>query len=255
MADQPHDDRPLTHEHHPEAIRTRLAEPHEPDYTGDAVLGAIDGTVTTFAVVSGVAGAGLPAAAALVLGIANVVADGFSMGVSNYQATQSEREHLDQIRSEEERHIEHAPEGEREEIRQLFAEKGFDGELLEDVVDTICDDEDVWIDTMVREEYGLTTEPRSPYHAAWITFLAFCIAGSIPLIPYLFVELDPGGLYTASAVLAGLVFATIGWFRGKVFDRNPVKSALGTLGLGAGASAIAYGLGFAVESLVSMPAI
>ncbi len=248
-------DRPLSHEHSPEAIRKRLAEPHKSDYTGDAVLGAIDGTVTTFAVISGVAGAGFSPVAALVLGIANVVADGFSMGVSNFQATQSDREHLDQIRREERRHIELAPEGEREEIRQIFAEKGFEGPVLDDVVDVITDDEEVWIDTMLREEYGLTTETRKPIHAAWITFVAFCIAGSIPLLPYAFADLEPDGLFAASAVLAGLVFATIGWLRGRVFDRTPWKDALGTLGLGAGASAIAYLLGHLVESLINVPAI
>ncbi len=245
----------LSHDHDPESIRRRLEQPHDPDYTGDAVLGAIDGTVTTFAVISGVAGAGLPAAAALVLGIANVVADGFSMGVSNYQATNTEREHLDQIRGQEQRHIDEAPEGEREEIRQLFSDKGFEGETLEEVVDTICADKDIWVDTMIREEHGMTTETRSPFHAAWTTFLAFCVAGFIPLLPYIFADLDPDGLYIASAVLAGLVFAAIGWLRGRVFDKNPVTSALGTLGLGAGASIIAYGLGAAVEAVVSIPAV
>lgn len=246
---------PLSHDHSPEAIRRRLDEPHRADYTGDAVLGAIDGTVTTFAVISGVAGAGLPAAAALVLGVANLLADGFSMGVSNYQATHSEREHLDQIRAEEQRHIKHAPEGEREEIRQIFAEKGFEDELLDQVVDTITDDPQIWVDTMIREEYGMTTETANPVRAAWMTFAAFCIAGAIPLIPYLFIAFDPDDLYATSAVLAGLVFATIGWLRGRVFERNPVKTALGTLGLGAGASAIAYGIGFAVERLVDFPVV
>ncbi len=257
MSDEsaPPDCPPLSHEHTPEAVHRRLAAPHRPDYTGDAVLGAIDGTVTTFAVISGVAGAGLPAAAALVLGIANVVADGFSMGVSNFQATKSEREYLDQIRREEELHIDQAPEGEREEIRQIFAAKGFEGELLEDVVEVITTDDDVWIDTMVREEYGLTTETRRPIRSAWTTFLAFCVAGSIPLLPYAFADLGADHLYLSSAILAGLVFATIGWLRGRIFDLNPVGAALGTLALGAGASAIAYALGFAVEALVTIPVV
>jgi vacuolar iron transporter family protein len=245
--------KPLSHSHQPEAIRRRLNAPHQPDYTGDAVLGAIDGTVTTFAIISGVAGAGLPATAALILGIANVVADGFSMAVSNYQATQSEKENLDKVRREEERHIDHAPAGEREEIRQIFADKGFEGELLEEVVKVITADREVWIDTMVREEYGLTTEPRSSVRAAWITFVAFCVAGAIPLLPYAVMVGDSQAMFVLSASLAGVVFFLIGWMRGKVFELNPLKTALGTLALGAGASAIAYGLGSLVESLIDGP--
>lgn len=242
----------LSHEHSEGAIRRRLDAPHRPNYTGDAVLGAIDGTVTTFAIISGVAGAGLPAAAALILGIANVVADGFSMAVSNFQATKSERENLAKVRREEERHIEHAPEGEEEEIRQIFAAKGFEGKLLEEVVEVITADREVWIETMLREEYGLATETRVPIRSAWITFVAFCIAGSVPLIPYAVGGFEPDKIFVASAVLAGVVFAIIGWLRGYVFELNPWKTAMGTLLLGAGASAIAYGLGSAVESLVGM---
>ncbi len=243
-------DPPLSHDHSPSAIKHRLAQPHSPSYSGDAVLGAIDGTVTTFAVVSGVAGAGLPAAAALILGIANLMADGFSMAVSNYQATETDREHVDQIRREEERHIEVAPEGEREEIRQLFAAKGFEGELLEKVVDTICKDEEVWLDTMIREEYGLTTESSKPFKAAWVTFLAFVVAGSVPLLPYVFMDLEGEGLFMWSAVMTLSAFAVIGFVRGRTFGRNPLRSALGTLAMGAGAAAIAFGLGAGVEAII-----
>jgi VIT1/CCC1 family predicted Fe2+/Mn2+ transporter len=58
-------------------------------YLGDVVYGANDGIVTTFAVVAGVAGAGLSARVVLILGISNLLADGFSMGASNYLAIRS----------------------------------------------------------------------------------------------------------------------------------------------------------------------
>lgn len=242
--------KPLSHEHSRQAIKERLKAPHRVNYTGDAVLGGIDGAVTTFAVVSGVAGAGLPAAAALILGISNLIADGFSMAVSNYQATSTDREELEQVRAEEGRHIELAPEGEREEIRQIYAAKGFEGELLEEVVDVLCEDREVWIDTMVREEYGLQTELSSPVKAASVTFLAFCMAGAVPLLPYVFGDMDGENLFVYSATMTGVVFFAIGYIRGKVFERNPWRAALGTLGLGAGASVIAFMLGFMVEQMV-----
>lgn len=248
--DQPDDEKSLSHDHSPSAISRRLSRPNRPNYSGDAVLGAIDGTVTTFAVVSGVAGAGLPAAAALILGIANMVADGFSMAVSNYQATETDREEVEQVRREEARHIEREPEGEREEVRQLFAAKGFEGDLLEEVVDVICDDEEVWIDTMIREEYGMTTESSRPFKAAWVTFLAFIGAGLIPLLPYLILDVEGESTFFWSAVMTLVSFGIIGFLRGKAFEQNPLRSALGTLVMGAGAAAIAYGLGAGVEALV-----
>ena len=58
-------------------------------YVGDFVYGAIDGSVTTFAVVSGVAGASLSANIVIILGLANLFADGFSMAASNFLSTKT----------------------------------------------------------------------------------------------------------------------------------------------------------------------
>ncbi|MGV8843857.1 MAG: VIT1/CCC1 transporter family protein [Pseudomonas sp.] len=102
-----------------------------------AILGAIDGCVTTFAVVAGAVGAGLPASVALIMGFANLFADGFSMAVSNYEAIKAERQLRDEARRMEEEHIDRVPEGEREEIRQEFRKQGFSGSTLESIVATI----------------------------------------------------------------------------------------------------------------------
>jgi vacuolar iron transporter family protein len=111
-------------EHSPEAVRQRLENRHGPGYLGDAVLGGIDGCVTTFAVVAGAVGAGFSGLVIVVLGYANLLADGFSMAVSNYQGTKSQRQQVEEARRGEERQIEEIPEGEREEVRQIFAAKG-----------------------------------------------------------------------------------------------------------------------------------
>ena len=73
----------------------------------------------------------------IILGFANLLADGFSMALSNYLGTKSDPERVDQARQDEERHIAQVPEGEREEIRQIFAGKGFSGETLEKIVGVI----------------------------------------------------------------------------------------------------------------------
>jgi VIT1/CCC1 family predicted Fe2+/Mn2+ transporter len=71
--------------HEPQGLR-RLAE----HYLKDLVYGANDGIITTFAVVAGVAGAQLDARIVLILGFANLLADGFSMGASNFLSIRSD---------------------------------------------------------------------------------------------------------------------------------------------------------------------
>src|SRR5262245_3591490 len=124
----------LVAQHTPAAVAARLQENAQHSYLGDFVLGAVDGVVTTFAVVAGAAGAHFPPVVAIVLGLANLLADGFSMAVGNYLSRKSDRERVQRVRQSEQRHIEKFPEGEREEIRQIFSQKGFSGETLETIV-------------------------------------------------------------------------------------------------------------------------
>jgi vacuolar iron transporter family protein len=179
------DPRHLEHGHNPRDIAKRLHEGPRVSYLRDWVYGGIDGTVTTFAVVAGVVGAELSTKALLILGAANLFADGFSMAAANYSGTKAEIGEYEKVRRMEERHVELAPEGEREEVRQIFAAKGFTGEALDTAVDVITAKRDRWIETMMTEEHGLPTIARSPGKAAIMTFLAFVICGSVPLLPFI----------------------------------------------------------------------
>jgi vacuolar iron transporter family protein len=233
----------LREEHRKEAIENRLAAARRHSYLGDAVLGGIDGCVTTFAVVSGAVGGGFGSVVVIVLGFANLVADGFSMAVSNYQATKSERDRVEEARLDEQRHIEQVPEGEREEIRQIFRAKGFEGDLLERIVDVITRDPTLWVDTMVREELGLQVEGPSPYWAGITTFAAFLAVGFIPLAPFLFAEVPLEQRFLWSAVLTAIAFFGIGLARGTVLNRSPILSGISTLLTGGAAASLAYFIG------------
>jgi len=234
----------LEHDHTPDAVRTRLAAAVDHSYLGDYVLGAVDGTVTTFAVVAGVAGANLPPGVAVVLGAANILADGFSMAVGNYLRAKSDAEVVERARRMEERHVDEVPEGEREEIRQIFARKGFAGETLEQVVETITKDRKRWVDTMLTEELGLRVESPPPARAAFATFLAFAAAGAVPLLP-----LVAGAPLLWSAVAAAAVFFFIGILRGRVVHRPQLRSGFETLAIGGLAAAMAYAVGIGLKSL------
>lgn len=245
-----HDDH--AEEHTPHAISQRLDTPPERSYLRDFVYGGIDGAVTTFAVVAGVAGAALDAKVVIILGLANVLADGFSMAASNYMGTRADRQLYEKARREESREIEHEPEGEREEIRQIFARQGFEGDVLEQVVRVITSDRELWVRTMVREEHGLDESGPDPVRAAWVTFAAFLAVGLIPLAPYLLgmvVELPHA--FGWSVACTGLAFAAVGWMKGRVVKLSPWRGALETLAVGGLAAGLAYVVGMLLRGVAA----
>ena len=170
----------MEHEHSIESIKQRLSEGPRHNYLRDWIYGGIDGSVTTFAVVTGVVGAQLSPIVILIMGFANLLADGFSMAASNFLGTKAEHDDIRRIEAIEHRHIEVTPEGEREEVRQIFARKGFADTDLDRVVELITSDRERWVQTMLSDEYGLPREARSPWLAATSTFSAFLVCGLVP---------------------------------------------------------------------------
>jgi VIT1/CCC1 family predicted Fe2+/Mn2+ transporter len=241
----------LAAEHCPDAIRRRLRSEPPRSYLRDAVLGAIDGCVTTFAIVAGSIGARFPGIVVIVLGAANLVADGFSMAVSNYQATRTARDELERARRAEQEHIRLHPEGEREEIRQIFAAKGLTGDTLEDVVDAISRDERIWIDTMLKEELGLQPHVADPKRAALATFAAFAAAGLVPLLPFLVPGHFVFDRFITSSVLTAVAFFAIGAARGLVLGVAPLRAGVETFAMGGGAAALAYAAASLLHGLAS----
>lgn len=216
-------------------------------------MGAIDGCITTFAVVSSVVGAQLSREVVIILGLANLAADGVSMAVSNYQRAKSEREHVAQARRAEERHIQEVPHGEREELRQIFARKGFTGAVLEEIVAVISEDRRRWVNTMLTEELGLRLHGPRPLTAAFVTFAGFVGAGLIPLLPFLFVQgLSTSQYFTTSACAAGAAFFVTGLLQGRMVARSPLVSGLETLLTGGAAAVVAYFAGAWLQGVLGL---
>lgn len=238
--------------HSPEQIAERLADGPQSVYLKDFIYGAIDGAVTTFAIVAGVAGAGLSSGVVIILGLANLIADGFSMAVSNYLGTRADNEYEQQTRDREFDEVHKWPEGEREEIRQIYANKGFDGELLEQVVDVITADSERWVDTMMQEEHGISTARHDAFKAGVSTFAAFVVVGAIPLFTYLVNWLLPNAIaqpFLWSSVLTGVAFFGVGVAKGRFIGRNPLLGAFETLSIGGLAAVFAYTVGVLLKGL------
>lgn len=237
----------LEHEHTTEAIALRIAST-QMSYVRDFVYGGVDGAVTTFAVVSGVSGAELSVGVVLILGFANLAADGFSMAASNYLGTRAEQDDHRRLEAIERRHIEVAPEGEREEVREIYRNKGFEGDDLEKAVELITSDKERWVRTMLTEEYGLPAEIRSPWKAAAATFSAFVICGLVPLLPYLFAAKDA---FAVSGVMTGLTFFLIGSLKSRWATSGWLRSGVETLAVGAAAAVLAYVAGILLKGVAA----
>jgi VIT1/CCC1 family predicted Fe2+/Mn2+ transporter len=239
--------RQLEHGHNPHDIARRLQKGPKVSYLRDWVYGGIDGTVTTFAIMAGVVGADLSSGVVVVLGVANLLADGFSMAAANFSSTKTEIEEYAQMRRMEERHVELDPEGEREEVRQIFEAKGFKGDALETAVDVITARRESWIDTMMTEEHGMPPVNRSPSRAALFTFLSFVLCGSVPLLAYLFQFANPLPIAT---VMTGATFFAIGSLRSRWSPTPWWRAGLETFAIGMSAAGVAFIVGYMLQGLV-----
>ena len=224
-------------------------------YFDDFIYGSIDGAVTTFAIVAGVVGASLPTTIILILGLANLFADGFSMAVANYQASKSKNEFVKMKRREEEWQVDNLEEQEREEIREIYRKKGFKDELLEEVVRIITSRRKVWVDTMMKEELGLIEDEKNPIQSSVSTFVGFNLIGLIPLIPFIIfiiIGIEPNSeafIYsTASVVIA---FFVVGMIKGMIVKKSKIFSGINTVIIGGVAAIVAYIVGYGLNFLVN----
>lgn len=185
-------------------------------------------------------GAGLSPFVIVALGLANVLADGFSMAAGNYSGTKAELDNARRLRRIEEEHLRRFPEGERRELREILRAKGLSGATLEAATEEISSNHDHWIAMMMEGEYGVgATEPH-PLRAALVTFAAFLAAGIIPLLPFL---LDLPRAFLLSALLTFGVFFGIGAAKSRWSLAKWWASGGETLLIGGTAAAIAYAVG------------
>jgi len=224
------------------------------EYIAEFVYGGIDGAITTFAVVAGAEGASLDLTIVIILGLANLIADGFSMSVGNYFSTKAEQDNFEKHKSVEYWEVENLHGSEVEEIREIYKKKGFKGELLEQVVEVITSNKDVWVDTMMKEELGLTKEEKTPFSTALVTFISFILIGSIPLLAYLFQVVtgsQSDSLFLYASLLTGVGLGIVGALKSYVTEKSILWGILETLGLGGLAAVLAYYVGDILEGLLS----
>lgn len=219
-------------------------------YLADFVYGANDGIITTFAVVSGAVGAGLPPVVIIILGLANLVADGLSMGLSNVLSLRSRKSFETRERKREEYEIEHFPEEERREVEEVVEKWGIRGEHATMLVNDITADKKRWVDFMMREELNILEDKNDkPATHGLVTFVAFVIAGTLPLIPYLF-GVSTDLQFAVSIVATAVSLFIVGASRSVVTNQKWLRSGLEMLLVGGIAAIAAFGIGALVQGII-----
>jgi VIT1/CCC1 family predicted Fe2+/Mn2+ transporter len=171
------------------------------------------------------------------------------MGAGNYSGTKAESDEYQRLLAVERKHIALVPEGEREEIRQIFAAKGFAQDELERIVEVITSDEANWARVMAVEEYGLSSTQRSPILAGLSTFAAFVLCGLVPLLGYLVI-----GSFAFSVAATGCTFVAIGAIKSRWSLTSWWRSAIEMLVIGMSAAALAFGVGYGLRTVLDLSA-
>jgi vacuolar iron transporter family protein len=213
-------------------------------WLSDLVLGAQDGVVNTLGVVLGVASATSDARIVLATGLAAAAAESISMAAVAYTSSVARGELYRAERAREYRHIEAAPLVEREEVRTLFAQRGFTGELLDRAVDTVCSNRDVWVSMMMAEEHALgDVDRKASLRSAGVVGAASVVASVVPVLAFVALQ---GVVAMALALLLGVVLlVALGAFKAKLTTGSPARSSLSLAAIGVASALAGYAVGAA----------
>jgi len=230
------------HHHH------SRVDPHRKGISGlsDIILGGQDGLVNVLGVILGVAAATQDTRLVMVAGLAATFAESVSMGAVAYTSRLAEADYYRSEMEREHRHIEQAPRLEREEVRRIYAGKGFEGNLLERIVDRITSDPEVWVAVMMAEEHGLVPVERSESRrAAFIVGLSAIVGSLIPLAP--FAVLPVSTSMWVSVVITALVLFVVGAYKARLTVGRPARSGLEMALIGTVSALVGYGVGLLLK--------
>jgi len=234
---------PLEFQHHTQQDPHRRAS-----FLSDIILGGQDGLVNVLGVILGVAAATGDAYIVLVAGLAATFAESVSMGAVAYTSLLADAALYESEREREYRHIREVPRLERQEIREIYAEKGFQGDLLDKIVDTITANKDVWVAVMMAEEHQLSPiNRRQALRSALVVGLAAIVGSLIPLAPFAVLPVNLS--IWAAIAFSALVLFGAGVYKARVTVGHPGKSGLEMALIGT-ASAL---VGYAVGALLKVP--
>lgn len=210
------------------------------EFITDIVIGMSDGLTVPFALAAGLSGAVSSNGIIITAGIAEIVAGSIAMGLGGYLAGRTELEHYESELKKEYMEVEHIPEKELEEIKEIFADYGLSKQSQDIIANELSKDKHKWVDFMMRFELGLEKpNPKRAKNSALTIGISYAIGGLIPLMGYLFTN-TPGQGLLISALITIFCLFTFGFFKSKVTGQPLLKGALKVTGIGILAAAAAF---------------
>ncbi|WP_338695538.1 VIT1/CCC1 transporter family protein [Streptomyces sp. Q6] len=205
-----------------------------------AVFGAMDGLVSNFALMAGVAGGAVSQQTIVITGLSGLAAGAFSMAAGEYTSVASQRELVEAELDVERRELRKHPADEERELAELYVSRGVEPELAHEVARQLSKDPEQALEIHAREELGIDPgDLPSPMLAAVSSFGAFALGALIPVLPYLL-----GASQLWPAVLLALVgLFACGALVARVTARSWWFSGLRQLALGGAAAGVTYLLG------------
>lgn len=221
------------------------------------IFGGLDGIITTFSIVSASVGAGFGVDVIILMGVANLIADGISMGVGDYLSSKAEFDFATKERQREMWEVENGIEGEKKEMIEIYKGKGMNEDDAFAVVDIFSKYKEMFVDLMMVEELGLEvpSDPNAPWKDGVVTFIAFIVFGSVPLWMYVFFKIADRGLsssimFALTCVATAITMFLLGILKARITKQANLESGALMLSNGSLAAAAAYLVGWMFEELL-----
>ncbi len=229
-------------------IKSIHHEHHKTDFNlPEIILGGQDGLVNVLGVILGVVAATSSNAIVIVAGLAATFAESISMAAVAYTSKVAEADYYQSEMEREQHEIEHEPEGEREEVRQLYTKYGFQGETLDKIVDVITSNKNTWTQVMMEQELKL--EPvnrRDALPAAFVVGLSALVGSFIPLTPYFFLSIKAAT--TIALILSACTLFAVGFYKAqKTLGRHLIRAGFEMAIIGMVSAFVGYLIGFLLQ--------
>jgi VIT1/CCC1 family predicted Fe2+/Mn2+ transporter len=224
----------------------------------EVIYGGVDGIITTFAVVAGFSGAALSHETTtqlsflvvLLFGLANLFADGVSMGLGNFLAVRSEQSlYKNTWRKEQKESIQNSEE-EAEETITILMQKGFTEADARTLTAIYRKNGQYWVDFMMSHELEMSDPTKeNPFYTGFATFASFIFFGIIPLLPFIFMgSFDPRTVFQFSTGSAFFALVLLGVLKWKIVGgTHPVRTVLEVVFVGGIAASVAFFVGSLFE--------